>query len=339
MLGNRAVQSSPCRVSSRTSRPVDAGLRAVAVVLDLVHPLCAARGLVGLLRQARLEEGRQDALAGAVDVARVGHGGLARADHLGAAGVVLAQFADRRELAGGAAAEKRGRRLVGDVRLAGLPSEFVVGLDQQPRLGLLAAPRPHPHQVPAAVEAAAVQRDVEVAFGEPLVGIGGALPAPAIPHDHGAAAVLALGDVALEIEVLHRVILGADREPLLADDQARSARHRPALERAAELEPQIVMHPARIVLLHDELAAVARAAFRLGLGRGLGFGLGGAAEIALLLVGRERIAARCRLRDFIASCHDRSADHALRGCAICISQYFSARLARAAQSESLSSAR
>ena len=42
---------------------IDAGLRPVTVVLDLVHPLRAARRLVGRLRKARLKERRQDALA------------------------------------------------------------------------------------------------------------------------------------------------------------------------------------------------------------------------------------------------------------------------------------
>ena len=73
------------------------------------------------------------------------------------------------------------------------------------------------------------------------------------------------------------------------------SRHRPALERAAELEPKVVVNPAGIVLLHDELPAVpAGSAWAR---RGLRFGLGGAAEIALLLVGAQRIAAR-RAFDF-----------------------------------------
>ena len=85
---------------------VDARLHAVAVVLDLVHPFRAARRLVGLLRQARLEEGRQDALARAAHACPDRAAAILRAaDHLGAAGVVLAQLAERGELLGGAAAE------------------------------------------------------------------------------------------------------------------------------------------------------------------------------------------------------------------------------------------
>ena len=84
------------------------------------------------------------------------------------------------------------------------------------------------------------------------------------------------------------MVLGAHGEPLFAHDQAWSPRHRPALERAAELEPQIVVDPARVVLLHDELPALALvgAALRLGLRR--------AAKVALLLVVLERVAAGSR---------------------------------------------
>src|SRR6266508_3035129 len=146
--------------------------------------------------------------------------------------------------------------------------------------------------MPAAFQPSAVERNVEVALLQAFFGVEGGIPSPAIPHDPGPAAILTLRDVALEIEVLHRVIFGAHRQPLLADDQARAPRHRPALERAAELEPQIVVHPPGIVLLHDELPAVALAAFRLAAFR---LGLGRAPEIALARVIRERVPARSRL--------------------------------------------
>src|SRR5439155_3893679 len=131
---------------------------------------------------------------------RIGRRHFARLFYLGAARMVLAQVALRRKLAGGEPAHRRARLLLGDVGLAGPPSEFVVRLDQQPRLGLLAAARPHAHQMPASLQPIAEERDVEMALGEALVGVRGRLPAPVIPYDHGAAAVFALRDVALEIE-------------------------------------------------------------------------------------------------------------------------------------------
>src|SRR5262249_39864815 len=78
------------------------------------------------------------------------------------------------------------------------------------------------------------------------------LPGPAVPHDHGAAAVLALRDVALEGEIFERVILCAHGQPLLADHKGRPTGDRPALERAVELEAQVVMQAARRMTLDHE---------------------------------------------------------------------------------------
>ena len=65
----RRSSRAPCACSSLTLLPSMRRLHAIAVVLDLVHPFRAARRLVGDLRQARLEEGRQDALARALHLA------------------------------------------------------------------------------------------------------------------------------------------------------------------------------------------------------------------------------------------------------------------------------
>lgn len=48
------------------------------------------------------------------------------------------------------------------------------------------------------------------------------------------------------------MILDLDGEPLLAGDQARAASHCPALQHAADLEPEVVVQPAGGVLLDDE---------------------------------------------------------------------------------------
>ena len=106
-------------------------------------------------------------------------------------------------------------------------------------------------------------------------------PRPAVPDHDGSAAVFALRDRALEGAVLERVVLGAYGEPLLGRVEAGAARHRPALQHAVELGPEIEVQPARAVLLDHERAALpARAdpALRLG----------GAREVALLVIGLER---------------------------------------------------
>jgi hypothetical protein len=48
-----------------------------------------------------------------------------------------------------------------------------------------------------------------------------------------------------------------DRKPLLADREAGAFGDRPAFQDSVHLEPQIVMKPARRVLLNDELSALA----------------------------------------------------------------------------------
>src|SRR5262249_53977905 len=172
-------------------------------------------------------------------------------------------------------------------------------LEEQPSRPLAAAaPRLHTHQVPAALEPLALERESEVPLVEAEVRIAFRHPAAAIPDDHGAAAILALGDVALEIEVLHRMVLGLDREPLAVGDETRTVRHRPALEHAVELEAKVVMEPPGRVLLHHELAAEACLRRRRR--------LRSAVEIALLPVVLQQVLARLRLRFALACHHDHS---------------------------------
>src|SRR5437762_10325398 len=83
------------------------------------------------------------------------------------------------------------------------------------------------------------------------------MPSPAVPDHHRAAAILALRDGTLEVVVFDRMILDLHRQPLLAGDQAWSARDGPALHHTVELEPQVVVEAAGGVLLDDELVALA----------------------------------------------------------------------------------
>src|SRR4029079_12488535 len=94
---------------------------------------------------------------------------------------------------------------------------------------------------------------------EAAAGIADRLPESAVPHHDGARAVLALRDHALESRVFERVILGLRAHAPLARDEARPLRNRPALEHAVELEPEVPVHSARGVLLHDELERCGRA--------------------------------------------------------------------------------
>src|SRR4029077_18383716 len=114
-------------------------------------------------------------------------------------------------------------------------------------------------------------------FRKALVRVVDGSPFAAIPDQYGPAAILALRNGALKRVVVDRMILDLDRQPLLARHQARTARHRPALHHAVMLKPQVVMQPARGVLLDHELAALAAPL--------LAARLGGRVELALGVIG------------------------------------------------------
>src|SRR5262249_42906942 len=116
----------------------------------------------------------------------------------------------------------------------------------------------------AALQALAVQVELEAAFAQRLVDVAVRLPGAAIPHHHRAAAILALRNGALEGAVLDRMVLDVDREPLVGGIEARPLRNGPAQQRTVMLEPEIEMRRPRRVLL-DQVTVSAR---RLLLGAG-----------------------------------------------------------------------
>jgi hypothetical protein len=94
-------------------------------------------------------------------------------------------------------------------------------------------------------------------FRKPLLRIALRLPLAAVPDDHRARAIFALRNISLEIKVFDRVVLSANRKPLISDRKARALGDRPAFQNPIHLEPQIVMQPARRVFLHDEFSTLA----------------------------------------------------------------------------------
>jgi hypothetical protein len=164
-------------------------------------------------------------------------------------------------------------------------------LEQQPLLR-----RGRANERIGALELLAAQREAQLAGGElcaharfglfpvverVLVLLVGRIDAT-VPHDHIAGAVLLRGDHAFERCVVEWMILGLDREPLVAKLGRRSFRHRPRLENAIELETKVVVQALGCMFLHDEqqrsLAVHDR--IRRGLGR--------AVELALRRVDVER---------------------------------------------------
>src|SRR5690606_16874554 len=83
-----------------------------------------------------------------------------------------------------------------------------------------------------------------------------------------------------EITVFQGVILDMDGKPLVAGNQARPPGYRPALQGTVHVQAQVVMQPARIVLLDQVGIPSARLAlFAAWFGR--------CAEVAFLAVGGE----------------------------------------------------
>src|SRR5262249_49813154 len=145
--------------------------------------------------------------------------------------------------------------------------------------------RAHAHQVPATLQLVARERELELALREAGARVADRLPGAAVPDHDRAAPILSFGDHALEARVLERVVLHLDRHATLRGVEARPLGHGPALQHAIELEPEVVVHAPRGVLLHHEReAGCALLAHRAACG------FGRAREIALAAVLAQRAA-------------------------------------------------
>lgn len=274
---------------------LEVSLQAVAVVLDLVQPAGTRRRRLRRRREAGLDVARHRRrlrfgdlggidrrLASALLRFGLGDFTLAGRPHP----VLLAR--DRLDAAAG---RSRVRPLREDVRRIGRPRRLVVRLEQQPVLVLLARLRAQAHEMPLAFQLLAVQLELQMAFLEAESRIELGRPRAFVPDHDRAAAVLALRDDALEAAIVERMVLGRHRQPLLAGDQARPLRHRPALQHAVHLQPEVIVQPPRRMLLDDiGIAASAR--------RRLARRLRRPREIALGIIGVERLGhgdtvARC----------------------------------------------
>src|SRR6266700_37133 len=105
-----------------------------------------------------------------------------------------------------------------------------------------------------------------MALGHPAMWIRIRRPCSAIPDDHRAPAIFSLRDDPLPFEIVHRVVFGLNRQPLVAGNKARTAGDGPAFQHSVELKPQIEMQATRIMPLHDKLAALRFANFWLRFG-------------------------------------------------------------------------
>jgi hypothetical protein len=110
----------------------------------------------------------------------------------------------------------------------------------------------HAHEHPPAMQPLAFQRELQVAACQPVMRIAFGNPVAPVPQLHRAAAVLALGDGALEIAIVERVVLDLDGQALVVRITRGPARHGPGLEDAVELEAEVVVQAGRVVALDHE---------------------------------------------------------------------------------------
>jgi hypothetical protein len=181
-------------------------------------------------------------------------------------------------------ADHRFRTLGNDVVVR--PLGAVLGLEEQP-LGL-AALRSGPDQMPAALQLLSVEEDVEVAFLQLLPGLPGGIGVvrPAVPDDAVAGAVLAVGDATLEVAVLQWMVLGLHRQPLLGRVVAGPLGTGEADQHPVQLQPDVVVEPGGVVLVHHEAKWTARGGSDARRRR-----FGGDREITLLAIGGEWVRA------------------------------------------------
>ena len=225
---------------------------AIAVVLHLEQPVRA--------RERRLDAlGEHRAQRGCRELAARRTGLLDRALERREARRAIAALVDR----------EPGEHRSVPARIDGVAREAVGLLDQEPvlrvstcpifaRLRLAArGPRPlatRPHERELAAQLVALEVEQELSAREPFFRVLDGNPAPEVPDDHGPRPVVPLGNHALEVRVLDRMVLDVHGEPLLGRVERGALRHRPGEQHAAPFEPQVVVEPARGVLLHHEQA-------------------------------------------------------------------------------------
>src|SRR5690606_22582587 len=111
-------------------------------------------------------------------------------------------------------------------------------LEQNPTFLLILVLKSGQHPAPG--QLLARQPELEIAGFEALFDIVHRGPDTAIPDDHRAAAILALGDNTLEIGIFERVILSADGVSLVFGIERGSLGHGPTEQDTIMLQTQII---------------------------------------------------------------------------------------------------
>ncbi len=125
-------------------------------------------------------------------------------------------------------------------------------LETQPLV--LAPSHPRADEVPAALELLAVELHHQVALLALLMGLAGRhrVVGALVPEQRVPAAILLVRDAALEAGVGQGVVLGLHREPLRLRIIAGALGEGPTRQGAVDLQPQVIVQPGRVMLVHDE---------------------------------------------------------------------------------------
>ena len=200
MPRNRAVQSSPCRVKQPHIAAVDAGLDAIAVVLDLVDPVRSGSAACrkGAARLGSRNVGSRPLRAPAI----LPMSGSSILRRLPAPARALWSSRSAPAAASSSLVRPLMREVVSSSVISGSPgwransSSALIsshGSVFSPRLGFMRTRCQRPlSRAPSRVNS-------RWPLASPLWGSPTGRPAAAIPHDHRAAAIFALRDVALEV--------------------------------------------------------------------------------------------------------------------------------------------
>ena len=238
----------PVSAAQPDRAPLDKREQAEAVHLGFEEPAIAVERPVGELGQHRLDRGRETRLGPAAGEAAAQRRGIGKPPRLEVVDGQLREY----------------RRAVVQHVGAG-PRVGVLMLDEQP---LALTPRGL-HQRPGAAQFSAPQREGELARRQPF------LHAPVrrltvaegedavlvrrvdagVPDDHLAGAIVPRRDHRLEGQIIQRVVLDHDRQPLLVGIERRPLGHGPRLQRPADLQPHVIVQTPRGVLLHHKAQA------------------------------------------------------------------------------------
>ena len=228
---------------------LDPSERPDSVPLNLKEPIGIRKGLFRDCGKHRLKDSRHLSLPRTFERVRTGFGGSKGRQF-------FLDFLER--------APAEGRAIV----LIDIPvciDRSILVFDQQPRSLVFAALAGRSagsdlDQHEATAQLFAVQRELQLATLQLLRNRQATFPfeRAAVPHHHRTSAVLSLGYHPFKPAVIKRMVLSLHGEALIRGIERRTFRHGPRLQRAVNLEAEIVVQPGGVMLLNHEAIPAGR---------------------------------------------------------------------------------